>query len=211
MSVLAAVACPVASADPPPPAPAVSDEPPAPAGLMAPAEASFFQTPDGWQLTVSAKNETLLPVAPLTTAASSREYAVGGTFVGNVAGGGSTTLSGGTFEVGFRIGCGITADVVDLAGSIGISPTLKFPLTGDSNFPSVGGLVRVHLRPGVVNIVPVAKKSFKATEVRVNIADFRVKIDSCAGQSFIQSYATLSSSTTDTEDLTTYLGTVKVV
>ena len=43
-------------------------------------------SPDGWVLTVVAKDETQLPVAPLTTATSSREYLVGGTFTGTVTG-----------------------------------------------------------------------------------------------------------------------------
>ena len=34
------------------------------------------KTPDGWTLTVAAKDETQLPMAPLTTAVSSREWLV---------------------------------------------------------------------------------------------------------------------------------------
>ncbi|WP_029109125.1 MspA family porin [Mycobacterium sp. URHD0025] len=184
---------------------------PPPEGAVPSAEASTFTSPEGWQLTASSKNETLLPVQPLTSALTAREYLVGGTFVGVVSGSGSTTLTGGSFEVGYRIGCGIALDTVDLAGSLGITPSMKIPgFSGDSNYPNIGGLVRVHLKPGAVTAVQVDKKSFKGRQARVNVAGFRIKTDGCAGQSFIQSYATLSSSTADTEDVTTYLGTVKV-
>jgi hypothetical protein len=45
----------------------------------------------------------------------------------------------------------------------------------------------------------------------VNITGYRIKIDSCAGQSFIRSYATFTSSTDDTEDVVTYLGVTRAV
>ncbi|WP_197514793.1 MspA family porin, partial [Mycobacterium sp. 852013-50091_SCH5140682] len=49
---------------------------------LASAEPGVVTTPDGWKLTVAATNESQLPIAPLTTAASSREYLVAGTFTG---------------------------------------------------------------------------------------------------------------------------------
>ena len=79
-------------------------------------------SPDGWVLTVAATNESQLPIAPLTTAVSSREYLVGGTFTGTVTGGGKTTLSGGVLEAGYQIGCGIELGQVRLIGQAGISP-----------------------------------------------------------------------------------------
>ena len=77
-------------------------------------------TPDGWTLTVVATNETQLPVAPLTTAVSSREYLVGGTFTGTVTGGGKTSLNGGVLEAGYQIGCGIELGQVRLIGQAGV-------------------------------------------------------------------------------------------
>ena len=65
--------------------------PPPDNGVVASASPGVVTTPDGWVLTVAATNETQLPVAPLTTAVSSREYLVGGTFTGTVSGNGSTT------------------------------------------------------------------------------------------------------------------------
>lgn len=215
---------PVAAADPdpgPPVDPAVAvagsspvNDPPAPpdgAAAVPPGSTSYLKTADGWELSVSAANETLLPALPLTTALSSREYLVGGTFNGSVAGSGRTTLTGGILEVGYRIGCGITADNVDLDATANINPNMSFANGMDSGFSGVSGSVRVTLKAGVVNVIQVAKKSFNGTVARINIADVRIKIDLCAGQSFIQSYATLTSSTTDTEDISTYLGTVKVL
>ena len=202
---------PVARADPDPVAPAdlASVQLP-PEGSVAPAQPGFLETPDGWKLTVSGNDETLLPVPPLTTAVTSREYIVGGTFSGVAEGGGSTSLTGGTFEVGYRIGCGALLTHVDMIGAVGVAPAVTAGIPS-VNFPTIAGTVRVLLQPGVVNIVSVNKKLFKRSGASVNISGFRIKIDGCAGQSSIQSYATLSSSTDNTEDVITYLGTVKVV
>ena len=40
---------------------------------------------------------------------------------------------------------------------------------------------------------------------------YRIKIDGCAGQSVSRSYASLTSSTDDTDDVVTYLGVTKAV
>ncbi|MDM2519873.1 MspA family porin, partial [Mycobacteroides abscessus] len=94
-----ALTAPLAFADPedpnpaPAPAPAqpvANDVPPGPDGAIASAEPGNLITPDGWTVTVAGKNESLLPVAPLTTALSSREYIVGGSFIGAVSGAGKT-------------------------------------------------------------------------------------------------------------------------
>jgi MspA len=185
--------------------------PPPPDGAIPSAEPSVLATSDGWNLKASGSNETLLPVAPLTTAITSREYLAGGTFSGAADGAGTTKLTGGTLEAGYRIGCGALLDTVDLNGAIGFAPSLSAVGVPGLNYPTINGAVRLHLKPGIVNIVPVDKKAFKGNGARINISGFRIKIDGCAGQSFIQSFATLSSSTETTEDITTYLGTVKVV
>ena len=141
-------AAPLASAQPPavdPGAPPPVDAgPPPDTGVVGSSPAGVVTTPDGWVLTVEGKDETQLPVAPLTTATSSREYLVGGTFTGTATGGGSTTLNGGTLEVGYQIGCGIELGQVRLIGSVGIGtsgssitggliPTgVNFPISGRS-------------------------------------------------------------------------------
>ena len=63
----------------------------------------------------------------------------------------------------------------------------------------------------MVNIVPVGKKSFKGSKSRVSVNGLRVKIDGCAGQSFIRSYATFTASTDNSDDVVTYLGVTKAV
>ena len=93
---------------------------------------------------------------------------------------------------------------------------MAIPLISGSIFPvtlapSLSEQIKIDLKPGTVNIVPVGKKSFKGTNPRVSITVFRIKIDGCAGQSFIRSYATLTSSTDNTDDVVTYLGVTKVV
>jgi hypothetical protein len=222
-SAAAAVCCvlaplsvsPTVLAQPVPPDPGIAPADAVPA-TSAPeavpsAESGYLKTPDGWELTAGAKDETQFAVAPLTTALTSREYVVGGTFTGAVTGQGSTELTGGSLVVGYRIGCGIIGGPVELFTGIGVNPTV-----GPNSFFGViavpfNNQIKVNLRPGTVTVVPVGEKQYKGSEVRVTVTGFRVKIDGCVGQSFIQSYSTLTSSTTDTSDIVTYAGQVKVV
>ncbi|MUM18399.1 MspA family porin [Mycobacterium sp. CBMA271] len=211
-----AATAPLALAEPgddPAPVQPVADAPPPPPvdnGAVASAEPGTLQTPDGWILAVAAKDESQLPVAPLTTALSSREYLVGGTFIGAVKGSGKTKLAGGTLESGYQIGCGITGGPVELMGGVGVTPQIS-----PTGIPSIGGSItgqiKVGLKPGTVTIVPVNKKAFEGTTTRTTITGFRIKIDGCVGQSFIRSYATFTSSTDNTDDVVTYMGVTKAV
>jgi MspA len=221
MAAVAAVAIPfvatspLAFADPDPAVdPAADPGPPPDNGIVASADPGVVTTPDGWTLTVVAKDESELPVAPLTTAVSSREYLVGGTFTGTVTGGGKTTLAGGSLEAGYQIGCGIELGQVRLIGQAGIS-TSGSSITGGIvptgvTFP-LSGTIEIHVKPGSVTQVPVDKKTFKAAPVRVTLKDTHIKVDGCVGQSFLRSYATLTSSTTDTDDVVAYYGVTKSV
>jgi MspA len=208
-SLLPLGTAPLALADPP----ADDAGPPPDTGVVASADPGVVTSPDGWTLTVVATNETQLPIAPLTTAVSSREYLVGGTFTGTVTGGGKTSLNGGVLEAGYQIGCGIELGQVRLIGQVGA--TLNFgTVTGlvptGVNFP-LSGTIEIHPKPGTVSTVTVDKKSFKAAPVRVTLKDTHIKVDGCVGQSFIRSYATLTSSTTDTDDVVAYYGVTKAV
>lgn len=194
--------------------PPVSDVPPPDTGVVASSPPGIVTTPDGWTLTVAASKETQLPVAPLTTAVSSREYLVGGTFAGAVSGEGSTALKGGTLEAGYQVGCGIELGQVRLIGSAGIG-TSGSSLTGGLiptgvTFP-LSGTIEIHAKPGTVSTVTVNKKEFKKAPVRVTIKDTHIKVDGCVGQSFLRSYATLTSSTEDTDDIVAYYGVTKSV
>jgi len=204
--LLSAIAAPVAMAEP--------DGPPVDTGVVASDEPATVTSPDGWVLTVKADNETQLPVAPLTTAVSSREYLVGGTFTGTVTGKGKGTLTGGTLEAGYQIGCGIELGQIRLVGSVGASTANANLFTGaiptGVTFP-LSGTVEVHPKPGTVTQVPVDKKSFKAAPARITLKDTHIKVDGCLGQSFIRSYATLTSSTADTDDIVAYYGITKAV
>lgn len=205
-------------APPPPPAPGVAalstaadDGPPPDNGIVASGDPGVVTTPDGRVLTVKAENETQLPVAPLTTAVSSREYLVGGTFLGTVTGG-SAKANGGTMEVGYQIGCGIELGQIRLIGQVGVSATTSFvaPIPTGVSFP-LSGTLEIHPKPGQVTQVPVDKKSYKSAPVRVTLKDTHIKVDGCVGQSFLRSYATLTSSTTDTDDIVAYYGVTKAV
>ena len=204
--LLPAIAAPAAMADP--------DGPPVDTGVVASDEPATVTTPDGWTLTVAAKDETELPIAPLTTAVSSREYLVGGTFTGTVTGKGKGTLTGGTLEAGYQIGCGIELGQIRLVGSVGAQTANANLFTGaiptGVTFPLVGS-IEVHPKPGTVTQVPLDKKSFKAAPARITLKDVHIKVDGCLGQSFLRSYATLTSSTADTDDIVAYYGITKAV
>lgn len=188
-------------------------EPPAPDvdnGAVPSAPPGILPTPEGWILSVKAVDESQLAVAPLTTAVSSREYLVGGTFLGEIAGSGTAALAGGTLEAGYQIGCGISADVVDARFGGNITPSLS-----SVGVPSVGGglfaQIRPTLKPGTASVIPVTKIQYEGDSARVTITGLRIKIDSCVGQSFIRSYATFTSSTVDTQDVVSYVGVTKAV
>jgi hypothetical protein len=175
---------------------------------------SILNTPDGWTLGLGARDETQVPVAPLTTAVSSREYLSSGIFVGSLRG---PEQPRGVLEVGFEIGCGIdmsTSNGVTMAGSAGISPGVGFPLAGGF-IPlvttPVNGVLTVGLKPGFVVVVPVDKKEFKGPNPWVMISNFHIKIDGCVGQSFIRSYATLTRVTDQSDVVVSYVGVTKAV
>jgi MspA len=188
-------------------------------GRVPSADPVILNTPDGWRLALGAKDEMQIPVAPLTTAISSREYLSSGTFVGSLTGPG---MPRGVLEVGYQIGCGIdmsTSSGVTMAGSSGVIPSIG--LTGPlAALPTgvvpvlsapVSGILAVGLKPGLVIVVPVVKKEFKGANPWVMISNFHVKIDGCVGQSFIRSYATLTRVTDQSDVVLSYVGVTKAV
>jgi hypothetical protein len=219
--LIATATAPHALADPPadPSVAPAANAAPAPAVPAAPipsAAPGSLTTPDGWVLSVLASNESIEPVASLTNSPWSREYLVDASFLGTVTGSGKTKLAGGSMEVGYQIGCGITQDDIESISTLGVTPGFGIPFISGTIFPIVLGLqatqqIKIDLKPGVINVVPVGKKSFKGTKTKVTVTGYRIKIDGCAGQSFIRSYATLTSSTDDTDDVVTYLGVTKAV
>jgi hypothetical protein len=212
-----------ALADPAPPAPpadpaaapvvpAADVVPPPPDNGAVPSDPpGIATTADGRTLTVLAKDETQLPVAPLTTSLSSRDWLVGATFTGTTTG----SVSGGSLEVGYQIGCGVEMDKIKLNGTIGVtlgSASLGaggFSPPGTISFP-ITGQIEVEPRPGTVTNVVVDKKSFKGTSARVTIRDVHIKVDNCVGASSLRSYAVLTSSATDDDDIVAYYGVTKV-
>jgi MspA len=209
------VGAPLAQADPPPPPdPAVPvnvTNPLPPEGAVPSGPPGVLDTPDGWHLEVVGENETQLPVAPLTTAITSREYPVAGTFTGKITGGGKTKLAGGSMEAGEQIGCGIISDEEEINPGASFTPGISIPFTNANAGFGVSLQGKVYLKPGTVTTVAIDKKSFKGTSTRISITGVRIKTDQCAGQSFIRSYATLTSSTDNTDDVITYLGVTKAV
>jgi hypothetical protein len=202
---------PLAFADPAPdPAPGGAPPPVGPQGPIPSAPPGVLNTPDGWTVNVVGANESMEPVAPLTGSPASREYLVDGTFTGAISGSGKTKVTGGTLEAGYQIGCGILMDDFESISSAQINPGVTAVLIPTFS-AQVSQQFKIDLKPGTVNIVPVDKKSFKGTVPRITITGLRIKFDQCAGQSFIRSYATMTASTDNTDDVITYLGVTKVV
>ncbi|KUI26283.1 MspA protein [Mycobacterium sp. IS-1742] len=205
--------------------PVASDAaPPPPEGAVASTPPAHTETPDGWTLTLSAKDETQAIIPPLTTALSSREYVVGGTFSGELGGPEAGEPPTGVLEVGYEIGCGIdmsTSNGVSLTGTAGLNPSLGVIGTDvispvpDGILPGIGGNigggVTVGLKPGIINVVPVTEKEFTGAAPWVMVSNFRIKIDGCVGQSFIRSYAILTRETEMSEAVLAWYGTTKVV
>lgn len=239
-AVTCALIAPSASADPvadAPPAEPVSDAPPADPGAEAlPPDAAAppvvdglvespppatTKSPDGWTLTLGAKDETQVVIQPLTTAISTREYEVGGLFNASMSGPEEDEPPHGTLEVGYQIGCGIdmsTSNGVVMSGSLGLTPGLGIAglgtgaLTGVPTLLSpLSGTIAVALKPGIINVVPVTKKEFKGAEPWVQVTGFRIKIDGCVGESFIRSYAFLTRSTNISDAILAYYGETKKV
>jgi hypothetical protein len=203
----AAEAAPLAAAAP---APAPAAEP-GDTGVVASEGPGVAKTGDGRTLTVVGKNETQLPIAPLTTSLAARDWLVGGTFTGNTTG----SVAGGTLEVGYQIGCGVEMDKVKLNGGLtGVLGNTNFGAAGVILPPSIAiqaqGQFEVEPRPGTVTNVVVDKKTFKGTSVRVTVRDIHIKVDNCVGASSLRSYAILTSSGTDDDDIVAYYGVTKV-
>jgi hypothetical protein len=176
-----------------------------------------LNTPDGWTLGLGAKDESQVPVAPLTTAVSSREYLASGIFVGSLIG---PEPPKGVLEVGYEIGCGIdmsTSDGVTIGGTAGITPGVTGPVTGVPGdvlplvVAPIAGVLNVGLKPGLVIVVPVVKKEFRGPNPWVMVSNFHVKIDGCVGQSFIRSYAVLTRVTDQSDVVLSYVGVTKAV
>lgn len=226
-AVVGALSGPTAWADPgaaPAVEPASAEAAPPDDGRVVSTPPQHTDTPDGWTLTLSAKDETQLANAPLTTAVSSREYVVGGIFNGTLRGPDDPETPHGTMEVGYQIGCGIdmsTSNGVALTGTMGITPSLGLAgVEAGSPLPEglipvvsapVTGGVTIGLKPGLINIVPVTKKQYEGFDPWVMISNFHVKIDGCVGQSFIRSYAFLTRSTSSSDAILAYYGQTKVV
>lgn len=202
-----------------PPAPGAAEVAPlaaaaAPAldtGVVASEVPGIAKTPDGRTLTVLGKDETQLPIAPLTTSLAARDWLVGGTFTGTTTG----KVEGGTLEVGYQIGCGVEMDKVKLNGKIGGTFGNSTLGIGGFNAPGtisapIEGQFEVEPRPGTITNVTVDKKTFKGTSARVTIRDVHIKVDNCVGASSLRSYAVLTSSGTDDDDIVAYYGVAKV-
>jgi hypothetical protein len=225
------LAAPVASAEPDVESVAVNvqsaEAAPVDDGRVESSPPKTTHSPDGWTLTMSARDETQRITAPLTTAISTREYEVGGIYSGSLVGpedGDEDEGAQGTLEVGYQIGCGIdmsTSNGVSLTGTVGLNPSIGVIGTDFASplpegiVPGVGsniaGGVTVGLKPGLINTIPVSKKEFKGANPWIMVDGFHIKIDGCVGESFIRSYAFLTRSTEMSDAVAAWYGVTKKV
>jgi hypothetical protein len=184
--------------------------PPLDTGAVASDPPGIAHTPDGRTLTVSAEDETQLPVAALTAALTSRDWLVGGTFTGTTTG----SVKGGTLEVGYQIGCRIAMDKVSLRGQVGIgignftSSGSGLSSLGSATLP-VLGQIEIDPKPGTITNVTVDKKTFKGTSPRISMQDVHIKVDNCVGASSLRSYAIFTSLDPESSDVVAYYGVGK--
>lgn len=198
------------------PAGDATEPPPMASGPVPSGRTGTLTTPEGLVLTVSASKESLDPVTALTDTPWSREYVVRGVFSGTASGPDSSNLQGGVLEAGYQIGCGITQQDLHSISTLGVTPGTGIPILDGSLFPVFLGAnaseqLRVVLEPGRVNNVSVTRKSFEGDWARVSVAGLRIRIDNCAGQSYIRSFAMFTSATDDNADVVTYLGVTRAV
>jgi len=212
--------------DPAAPPAAAAAAPPVDDGKVVSSPPEVLKSHDGWTLTLGGKDETQRVIPPLTTALSSREYEVSGTFTASLKDpSGAPAPAKGVLEVGYQIGCGIdmsTGTGVLLGGAAGGSaglttlgtisilnpgPAILFPNAG----VNIGGSIAVSLKPGVINVVPITKKAYGSSDPWVWVSHQRIKIDGCVGQSFIRSFAVLSKSSDEGDAIAAWYGTTKMV
>ena len=96
------------------------------------------------------------------------------------------------------------------AGSLSFNPTAAAPVGLGSFTVPIQGQIEVEPRPGTITSVTVDKKSFKGDATRVTVKDVHIKVDNCVGASSLRSYAVLTSSGTDADDIVAYYGVAKV-
>jgi hypothetical protein len=215
-----AVSATAPSANAEPEAQPVAGTVPSADGAVPPGAPVRLTTPDGWVLALGGKDESHVPVAPLITALSSREYLSSGVFVASLNG---PETPHGVLEVGYEIGCGIdmsTSNGVVQANGGGVAPSLgaELPLAPGQPptlIPLITGqynnVVSVGLKPGLVVVVPVVRKQFTGANPWIMISAFHIKIDGCVGQSFIRSYSTLTRITDESDVVLSYVGSTKAV
>jgi hypothetical protein len=168
---------------------------------------------DGWVLRVEGRDESLVAVPPLTPAASSREYIVGGNFTASTTGPAGERDSQGKLTVGYQVACGLelSDEGVNLSANASLWPNVGISMAGPSAsvYAPFGGAVSVGLRPGTSAIVSGADKQFDGRDPWVSVAEFHVSVEGCVGASYIRSVATLTRSTSVSDSVLSYVGTTQ--
>ncbi len=150
-------------------------------------------------------------MAPLTTSLAARDWLVGATFTGTTTG----DTNGGSLEVGYQIGCGVEMDKVKLNGSIGATlgngslSSSGLSLPGSISFPS-----RARSRSSPVRAPSPTWCRQEVVQGHLGARHRQGRAHQgrqlCVGASSLRSYAVLTSSSSDNDDIVAYYGITQV-
>ncbi|MFI9508395.1 MspA family porin [Nocardia sp. NPDC052566] len=169
-------------------------------------------TRDGWTLSVSKTGETLDRWPNLAGSPVSREGFVSLEAVAEITGSGRRPVTAGTITLGYQIGCAVdVSNGVTLGLGFSIGPNASVTI---SQFPGVniGGQASVNpnisttLKPGAITTVPFGSKPLAESQGSISAGQVEIKVDACAGQVTIRSFATAAISTPTADNSITVYG-----
>lgn len=174
-----------------------------------PAHEQSITTPDGWQVAVGHRDEIVNRVVPLNGIGTTREVFVTNQAYGKLGGGGAP-LEGAVLKTGYHLGCAVNITSVTLGASVTagispgiiISPSIPTPTVGATIGPnlSVAPSFTVAMAPGQVVDLPLGEKPLQGPEAFITNRDAHVKVDGCAGQASIRSYAIIAVKSSAADD-----------
>ncbi|MEU0541322.1 MspA family porin [Nocardia sp. NPDC005978] len=140
-------------------------------------------------LMVGNREERITRVAPLNMVGTTREV-----FVGSVAYGRNDTDSPAKLRIGYHMGCAVafTGD------SFGAEPDIyAISPGGDANPTNFGPVAELTLVPGTVETIKIAEIDMEPGQVaEMQIDDFHIVVNACAGPATLRQYTAVVSKTT---------------
>lgn len=140
-------------------------------------------------LMVGNRDERITRVAPLNMVGTTREV-----FVGSVAYGRNDTDAPAKLRTGYHVGCAVafTGD------SLGAEPDIYALSPGKEDSPlNFGPVAELTLVPGTVESVKIAEIDVEpGRDAEMQIDDFHITVNACAGPATLRQYTVLVSKTT---------------